>query len=236
MLREALIIFYMEGYVRRVASRLASLLPRCIDPEDLVQSAYFGLSECLDKYDPCLNSRFEGYAHRRIEGAMRDFLRKEDPASRLARSRSKSIARGNERFKAEFGRPPTEEELRALLQLDQNEYIAVMRDVHVPCTVSFQPNENDPDDDPMASLHIELKNVETSQVDREDLHRWLYQQLDRYDRLIVTLYYCECLSLMEIGSALGYSESRISQRLKQIHTLLKGRISDYPEIITLMAS
>ena len=166
---------------------------------------------------------------------MKDYLRKEDPASRLARTRSKIIARGIAQFAAEHGRSPTDEELRDLLQLDLNEFSAVMKDVHVPNTVSFHPTDCNGNEDLSASVHFELSSQGLLRIDREDLHRWLFQQLGYYDRLIVTLHYTENLTMLEVGRFMGYSESRVSQRIKHIHALLKTRMNDHPEMTLLMA-
>ena len=232
----ALLIHYMGGYVRHLANRLAAELPSCIEADDLAQSAYFGLTDCIKKYDPERRIKFESYSRQRVEGAMKDYLRREDPASRLARTRSKIIAKGVAQFMAEHGRAPTNEELRVLLQLNQHEFSAVMKDVHVPNTVSFHPMDSEGNEDLSASVHIELHSKDLVQVDREDLHRWLYQQLGYYDRLIVTLHYSENLTMLEVGRFMGYSESRVSQRLKHIHELLKTRMNDHPEMELLMAS
>jgi RNA polymerase sigma factor for flagellar operon FliA len=233
---EKLLVHYMGGYVKRLAIRLAANLPSCIEAEDLAQVAYFGLCDCIEKYDPHRNIKFESFAHRRVEGAMKDYLRKEDPASRLARTRSKIISRGMAQFSAEHGRSPTDDELRSLLQLDQHEFSVVMKDVHVPCTVSFHSTDGNASEDLIASVHVELNSKGFLLIDRSDLHRWLFQQLGYYDRLIVTLHYTESLTMLEIGRFMGYSESRVSQRIKHIHALLKTRMIDHPEMTLLMAS
>lgn len=232
---EELLIHYMGGYVRHLANRLAAELPSCIEADDLAQSAYFGLTDCIKKYDPDRRIKFESYSRQRVEGAMKDYLRREDPASRLARTRSKTITRGVAQFMAEYGRTPTDEELRTLLQLNPREFTAVMKDVHVPSTISFHPTDTEGNEDLSASVHVEFHNKGLLQVDREDLHRWLYQQLGYYDRLIVTLHYTENLTMLEVGRFMGYSESRVSQRLKHIHEVLKTRMSDHPEMEFLMA-
>ena len=232
---DELLIHYMGGYVRHLANRVAADLPSCIEADDLAQSAYFGLTDCIKKFDPERRIKFESYSRQRVEGAMKDYLRREDPASRLARTRSKIIARGIAQFMAEHGRTPTNEDLRVLLQLNQHEFSAVMKDVHVPNTISFHPMDSDGNEDLSASVHIELHSKGLMQVDREDLHRWLYQQLGYYDRLIVTLHYTENLTMLEVGRFMGYSESRVSQRLKHIHELLKTRMNDNPEMELLMA-
>ena len=223
-----LIEYYMRTFVRNAARRIASGLPKCIDPDDLEQVGYFGLIECIDKFDPSMNYKFVTFARQRVEGSMRDELRRNDPASRLARKRTKMIARGIEQFKSENGRRPTDGELQQILQLDEKEFSAVMRDIHVPNTLPFHPTDEN-DGDGLMAMSIELKNAGCEDIDRKDLHEWLCSQLCTYDRLIIALTYTEGLTMLEIGHTLGYSESRVSQRLKHIHAVLKNKIVDETE-------
>jgi RNA polymerase sigma factor for flagellar operon FliA len=232
--REALLLYYMGTFVKPCARRMCAGVPSSVDIEDLQQTAFFALDAYIDKFDLSMNFKFESFARRRIEGAMLDFLRREDPASRLARSRSKMISSGISAFYAQHGRRPEDNELRAILRLDESEFIAVMRDIHVPGTISYHPSEGDNEQETSRSIHIEVKNEGFSTVERSDLHAWLYKQLGHYDLLIVTLTYSEGLTMLETGQVLGFSESRISQRLKQIHGILKTRLLDYPEERFLM--
>jgi DNA-directed RNA polymerase specialized sigma subunit len=73
---EELLIHYMGGYVRHLANRMSAELPSCIEADDLAQSAYFGLSDCIKKYDPDRRIKFESYSRQRVEGAMKDYLRR----------------------------------------------------------------------------------------------------------------------------------------------------------------
>lgn len=234
--RDWLIEYYMCTFVRNAARRIASGLPSCIDADDLEQVGYFGLIDCIEKFEPSRKFKFETYARQRVEGAMRDYLRREDPASRLARTRTKLIARGIGAFKAQHGRVPTDYELQQILQLNDEEFSAVIRDIHVPNTLPFHPTDDDEGGDGLAAMSIELKNNGHEEVDRIDLHEWLCRQLGTYDKLIVVLTYTEGLTMLEIGHTLGYSESRVSQRLKHIHAVLKCKISDDPENLWLKAS
>jgi RNA polymerase sigma factor for flagellar operon FliA len=234
--RESIVLHYMDTFVHRLALQKSASVGYRVTPEDLKQDAFFALNNYIDKFEPSRNYKFESFARLRIEGAMLDFLRREDPASRLARSRSKMISNAIELFRAEFGRRPTEEELQVLLQLDEKEFLSVMRDAHVPCTISFHPRESENDDDESnCAIHIESKYDCFESKERQDLNSWLFQQLGHYDILIVTLTYCEGLTMLEIGHALGFSESRVSQRLKHAHNVIKGRLLDYPDSVALMA-
>jgi len=232
--RNWLLEYYMQTFVKHAARRIASGLPSCIDSDDLEQVGFFGLVECIDKFDPTLNYKFETFARRRVEGSMLDHLRRIDPASRLARSRTKVIARGVNTFYAEHGRKPTDTELRRLLQFDDKEFAAIMRDVHVPNTLSLHPADDD-DGDGLVAVSIELKTSELEKIDRRDLHRWLCETLGTYDKLIILLTYTEGLTMLEIGHTIGYSESRVSQRLKHIHAVLKSKLGD-SDMQLLMAS
>jgi RNA polymerase sigma factor for flagellar operon FliA len=235
--RNWLFEYYTCTFVRKTARRIAYGVPRCIDEDDLEQVGFLGLMDCIEKYNPALNYKFETYARQRVEGSMKDYLRREDPASRLARSRSKMISRGIEEFKAEHGRNPTDEELQLILQLDDNEFAKVIRDSHVPNTLPFHPTDDDEGgNEGLASLSIELKDSGCARVDRKDLNAWLCAQLSTYDKLIVVLTYSEGLTMLEIGHTLGYSESRVSQRLKHIHLILKNKILEEPEGMLLCAS
>ncbi len=233
--REALLLYYMDTFVSRLAAKISSSVLNRVEQDDLKQSAFFALNSYIDKFDPSRNFKFESFARLRIEGAMLDFLRREDPASRLARSRSKMIASGIAYFQTQYGRRPVDEELRQLLQLDEEEFVSVMRDVHVPYTLSYHPCDSNDEEESSSAIHIESKYNCFASIDQEDLHAWLFKQLDHYDLLIVTLTYAENLTMFEIGCVLGYSESRVSQRLKHTHNILKARLLDHPEVLLLMA-
>tara|TARA_B100000959_G_scaffold283213_1_gene351556 strand:- start:164 stop:1129 length:966 start_codon:yes stop_codon:yes gene_type:complete len=224
--KDWLLEHYMHTFVRSTARRLASGLPKSIEADDLEQVGYFGLVDCIQKYNPSLMYKFETFARQRVEGSMRDHLRKEDPASRLARSRTKMIARGISEFNAQFGRKPTDKELQNVLGLEDKEFASVMRDVHVPNTIPFHPTGEDDGGDGLGAISIELKCSGHEDVDNRDLHDWLCGTLGTYDKLIVVLMYKEGLTMLEIGHTIGYSESRVSQRLKHIHAVLKSKLSD----------
>ncbi len=227
---------YMNGFVKRVASRVAYSLPSCIDVQDLEQSAFFGLIDCIEKFNPSRKIKFESFARLRVEGAMKDFLRKEDPVSRLARQRSKLIAKGINQFQSEHGRLPTNCELKARLGVDDNEFNALMKDQSIPCTLSMSYAEQSDDEESSLAMMVESREFPLQNIERSDLREWLFSQLCHVDKLIVTLHYVERLTMLEVGNVVGYSESRVSQRIKQVLKLLHMRLHERPDIAMLMAS
>lgn len=114
-LRDRLIIHYMSGHVRIIAQRLRQRLPREVDVDELVNEAYTGLVEAIERFDLDRDVRFETYSSRRVVGAMRDYLRRIDPVPRLLRSRAKVIQSAIETFRKAAGRPPDIDELRSAL-------------------------------------------------------------------------------------------------------------------------
>ncbi len=115
-LRNYLIIHYMGGHVRRIAQRLHAQLPPQVEIDDLVDEAYEGLVDVIERFDLKKDVRFETFSSKRLYGAMRDYLRRIDPVPRLARTRSKQAGAIVERFQKLHGRPPEAMELQHLLK------------------------------------------------------------------------------------------------------------------------
>jgi RNA polymerase sigma factor FliA len=232
--KSQLLQHYMVSFVRPVARNLASKLPRCVDPDDLEQCAFIALNTQLDKYDTSRNICFEAFSRLRIMGAMRDQLRRDDPVPRLARARTKLLEEARLSFRNEFGCDPTEEELRLRLGMDEVEFNTVYQDGHAPATIGIQAGEPGDEYD-WAPIHYIDGDVQTRIAEQNDLLRWICTRLDERDKLILTLYFYESLSMLEVGQSLGCSESRVSQRLQHIYKTLKFWFSEHPEELKLMA-
>jgi RNA polymerase sigma factor for flagellar operon FliA len=114
-LRSYLIIHYMGGHVRRIAQRLCATLPKHVEVDDLVDEAYEGLVDVIERFDLGQNVRFESFSQQRISGAMRDYLRKLNWRPRLEQTRSKLMLAATEEFHKKHGREPDAEELRQLI-------------------------------------------------------------------------------------------------------------------------
>ena len=229
-------VYYMNTFVKKLAKKIGAKLPKSIDIRDLEQSAYFGLVDCIEKFNPDRNIKFEGFARLRIEGAMKDFLRKEDPVSRLSRQRSKIIQKCINQFISENGRPPTNSELMNKLGIEQDEFCAIIKDQKIPHTISiFSANANNDNSDNLEML-ASSKTYDFKHIDETDTREWLLEKLCNADKLIITLYFFEKLTMLEVGKVVGYSESRVSQRIKHVLKILHLKLNERPEMISLMAS
>lgn len=214
-LRDRLVLHYAP-LVKYVAGRVGTGLPSHVEVSDLIQSGIFGLVDAIEKFEPERGLKFETYAMQRIRGAILDDLRAQDWVPRSVRSRARDVERAIERLEAKLQRTATDaeladelelsiEELRELFAQMQMTSVVALDDLFGAGSAQASLAETIPDDraeDPVAAL-----------VDR-DSRRQLAEAVERLserDRIVVTLYYFENLTLAEIGRVLGVTESRVCQ-------------------------
>lgn len=219
--REALILNY-SPLVKYVASRLAVGLPQNVEQADLVSYGMFGLIDAIDKFEPERGYKFETYAISRIKGAILDELRSIDWVPRSVRSKVRQIEKAYAKLEAREHRPPSDaelaEELRwnvdqlqsALTQISQvglaalDEILAVGGDRGESVTLGDTIADTSTHG-PMGAFEI----TETRQLLAQSIN-----DLPEREKIVLTLYYYESLTLSEIGRVLGVTESRVCQ----IHT------------------
>ncbi len=214
-LRDRLVLHYAP-LVKYVAGRVGTGLPAHVDVGDLVQSGIFGLVDAIDRFEPERGLKFETYAMQRIRGAILDDLRAQDWVPRSVRSRAREVERALERLEGRLQRTATDIEvadelgvslpdLRDLYAQLQLTSVAALDELVAVGRGGASLAETLPDDsvpDPGAVL------------DGAESRRLLAQavsQLVERDRVVVTLYYFENLTLAEIGKVLGVTESRVCQ-------------------------
>jgi len=229
-----LVEHYLADHVRKIASRMRSLLPNHVDVDDLVQQGYLGLIDAMKRFDPSRGIRFETFSSQRITGSMRDWLRSLDHVPRLMRRRAKIIQQEVDRFRAVHGRVPDRDELQALLDLSQEEFDRVVGEDTPPIVVTISTVSAGGEDDPV-SIPERSGNSPSLKSQRRDLRRWITRDLEPIDRMIVSLYYYESLTMKEVGIAVGCSESRVSQRLDSILQRLRSRVDLTPERLLALA-
>lgn len=240
--RDWLIIHYMNGHVRRIAQRLHAQLPRQVEIEDLVQQAYHGLVDVIERFDLERDIRFETFSSQRISGAMRDYLRAIDPVPRLTRAQSKRLQGVVERFQKQHGRAPDDDELRSATDIPEQKLQRMLAEGRPAMMLSYGGGAPDhrgggwggpragggggeDDGDAMHSFEETRLASPLREAERDDLRRWVTEGMSRRDRLIVILYYYEQMTMKEVGRTLGCSESRVSQRLDSIIKCLRARLN-----------
>ena len=233
-MRDRLILTYAP-LVKYVAGRLGSGLPAHIDEGDLISYGLLGLIGAIDRYDPTRDIKFETFAMLRIRGAIIDELRALDWVPRSVRSRAREIERAIRELEAKLERAPTDEEIAAKVGISVEELDDSLTDISRSSIaaldelwsvsgegdqISLLDTLEDPSGDRPAEM---LDETETREILADAISR-----LPEREKLVVTLYYYEELTLREIGEVLGVTESRVSQLHTKAILRLKSRITGAP--------
>jgi RNA polymerase sigma factor for flagellar operon FliA len=230
-LRDRLILTYAP-LVKYVAGRLGSGLPAHVEEGDLVSYGLLGLIGAIERFDPARDIKFETYAIARIKGSIIDELRSMDWVPRSVRARARDIERSIAALEAKLMRAPNDEEISAHLGISEEEFqdslleisrssIAALDELWAGSSggdpVALIDTIEDPEaPEPQAAMaHTELREALGEAIAR----------LPEREKLVVTLYYYEELTLREIGEVLGVTESRVSQLHTKAILRLKARLA-----------
>ncbi len=232
-IRDRLILTYAP-LVKYVAGRVGSGLPAHVDEEDLVSYGLLGLMGAIDRFDPSRDIKFETFAIARIKGAIIDELRSLDWVPRSVRSRARDIERAMAELERTLHRAPNDDEIASKLGITEEELDDSLTDISRSSiaaldelwTISGSSGgdqvalidtiEDTTGPDPQGALaQTELREALGEAIAR----------LPEREKLVVTLYYYEELTLREIGDVLGVTESRVSQLHTKAILRLKARLA-----------
>lgn len=228
--RERLILNY-SPLVKFVAGRVAAGLPQNIEQADLVSYGIFGLIDAIDKFDPARGFKFETYAISRIKGAIIDELRSIDWVPRSVRAKARAIERAYSKLENELKRTPDDKEVAAELGMTEEELAHTMSQISFVGIVALdellgatpeRPNAATVGDTVSTRQHDPVEQYEVDEM-KHVLADAINRMPDR-ERLVLTLYYYEGLTLAEIGDVLGVTESRVCQIHTKAIFQLRGRM------------
>jgi len=206
--------------VRRVALHVASRLPSQVELSDLTQAGFLGLLDAAAKFDVSKGVRFWTYAELRIRGAILDSLRALDWLPRSVRRRRRELDAASARLECRLGRPPSDDELASELEVTTNRLRQIIDEVR--CAEMSAERVAGVDDVDVFVRDTKGRDPHDL-LERRELTTLLVgaiESLDERDRLVMTLYYHEELTMKEIGGVLGVNESRVSQiHTKAVRTL-----------------
>jgi len=227
-LRNILIERYLP-LVKYNAERVWQKLPEGVDMNDLISAGVFGLMDAIEAFDMERGVKFETYCVPRIRGAMLDELRTMDWVPRLVRSKASKLEAARKRVEARVGRPPTDAELAQEMEVTLEEFEKVKSDASAVNLVSLNKKWYETDsykDVREVDIIEDCKGEDpTRGIQKRDVMRLVTRGLNRNERLIIILYYYEELTMKEIGSTLGLSESRVSQMHSSIVARLKDQLN-----------
>ena len=212
--RERMLLEHLPT-VRYIARRIHERLPQHVELDDLVSAGVVGLIDAFSKFDHTKKVQFKSYAQFRIRGAILDSLRTLDWSPRELRRKGRAVEEAIRALTQRLGRAPAEQEIATDLGLELTEYQQLLGDLkgleigslHVERTEDSGDEElayipGSPEDDPLfRCLQSEMRERLAGAIDG----------LPEKERLVLTLYHYEGLTMKEIGQMLGVVESRVSQ-------------------------
>jgi RNA polymerase sigma factor for flagellar operon FliA len=231
--RERLILHYAP-LVKYVASRVATGLPASVDQADLVSYGMFGLIDALQKFEPGRGNKFETYAIPRIRGAIIDELRAMDWVPRSVRFKQREIEKALTDLESMLKRQPTEKELSERLGMSLRELHEVITQISFVSVLALDETVSVGADrgekvslvDTLADKGFDPSTGVESQETRGLLAAAI-NELSEREKIVVTLYYFEGLTLAEIGDILGVTESRVCQIHTKAVGVLRGQMTEY---------
>jgi len=231
--REKLILHYAP-LVKYVASRVATGLPASVDQADLVSYGMFGLIDALQKFEPGRGNKFETYAIPRIRGAIIDELRAMDWVPRSVRFKQREIEKALTGLESMLKRQPTEAELAERLGMSLSELHEVITQISFVSVLALDETVSVGADrgeqvsliDTLADKAFDPGSGVESQETRGLLAAAI-NALSEREKIVVTLYYFEGLTLAEIGEILGVTESRICQIHTKAVGVLRGQMTEF---------
>jgi RNA polymerase sigma factor for flagellar operon FliA len=219
-LRDRLILHY-SPLVKFVAGRVAVGLPQNVEQADLVSYGIFGLMDAIEKYDLSRGYKFETYAMSRIKGAIIDELRTIDWVPRSVRAKARSIERAYSKLESLLHRTPEEHEVVAELSMTREQFAQTLSQISlvgiVPLDELLSSHEGSEGASTLADTIADRSEDPVEAYEVQEIKQILADAVDGMpdrERLVLTLYYYEGLTLAEIGQVLGVTESRVCQ----IHT------------------
>ena len=227
--RDQLIVRY-SPLVKFVAGRVSAGLPHSIDQADLVSYGMFGLIDAIEKFDMNRNIKFETYAITRIKGAIIDELRSIDWVPRSVRAKARSVEQAYASLEASLGRSPSDAEVASELNIAETDLQQIFSQISYIGIVALdevisggERGESatlgdtlaDRGEGPMAAFEVEeMKQILAGAINR----------LGDREKIVLSLYYYENLTLAQIGEVLGVTESRVCQIHTKAIMQLRGRM------------
>jgi len=209
--------------------------------DDMLGHAVVGLIDAVEKFDLGKTVKFETYAFVRIRGAVLDAIKSLDWTPRSVRASEQEVRRAFAELEAALGRPATDAEVAAELGTDVDALNDTVADMGQSSLLSLEElmvttgdgaqvtgvaASADPESDPNFTAELsERKRLLAAGIDG----------LPEREKLVISLYYKEELTLKEIAAVLGVTESRACQLHSKAVIRLHGKLARHQDLLLAAA-
>jgi len=209
-LKNQLVLHYLPQ-VKSIVLRLMPTYKAYSNYDDMLSCGILGLMDAIEKYDLKRDVKFEYYAAMRIKGEIIDSIRKQDWAPTSLRRKIKAISNAYYELENRFGREPSDMEVARHLDMEEDDLQNTLGKSQMFNIIHFE--EMIQNDMWEQSLHLQDGSLEEEIENKEmvELLGNIIDNLPEKEKLVITLYYYEEMTLKEIAGVLGVSESRVSQ-------------------------
>ena len=187
-----------------------------LEYEDLVSYGVMGLIDASKKFDGSRGVKFSTYASIRVSSYIIDEIRKYSPVSRTYMGKIKEYNKTVDELQHKLFREPSTDEIAKHMNVNKKEVIDIKSKMKNSNNISIDNIVSEDEKEFSILDTIEDKSVPCPEdiMEKKELQDTLAKAIDMLkekDRLVLSLYYYEELTLKEIGEILGVSESRVSQ-------------------------
>ncbi len=225
-IRNTLLMYYVP-LVKRVVNRLFQTTKAFNEYDDLISCGIIGLMDAIDRFNPTKGASFETYSQIRIRGEIIDYMRSLDWAPVHLRIKIKKVENAYDELSQEKGRLVTDLEVAQHLDINQCDLHEILKESHFLNVVHLEELLQDTvQEDPRFAAESSVQNSLEDQDFKSNLAREI-EKLSEREKLLVSLYYSDELTLKEIGIVLGVTESRVCQIHSSVMSKLRARMKSF---------
>lgn len=201
--------------VKAIAIQMHNIYAGSMQMEDIINEGAIAIMKGIDRYDPETDNKFETFISRRIRGLIIDLVRKNDWMPRDYHKQNRAIEETRINLTQTLGRLPSDEEIAGQLQISVKKCKDIQRMSTMVNVLSLDMVMDDdgerqsrqlPSGDIGSQPERAYMKGETVKILTEGIN-----SLKEKEKLVVSLYYVEELSMSQIAQVLKVSEPRISQ-------------------------
>ncbi len=223
--------------VKYVANRIASRLPSHVELDDLIDAGIIGLMDAIDKFEPARKIKFKTYAEFRIKGAILDELQALDWMPRSARQKATRLEKAYAELEQRLGRPAADNEVMEFLGVGDEEFQNLLVEARGISLISIDELRAEGDESVERNLLECLADPEglspAESLHLDQIYTIVAEAIDRLpekEKLAVSLYYYDEMTMKEIGQIMNITESRVSQIHTKAILRLRARLLSVLEI------